>query len=528
VPIFFGNKHVVRMSDANGRHGNSADLFDARHGVSGRAGVLLPDGPQIDPLKIVFEQPDDFDGWRDAAREMIGAGVPPMSVVWQIAGDAGELFGAEGTPPPPAGGPPMFSVPKPFIDLAKAVVCHSDPQRFALLYAILWKLKTNRRALEDRADPLVDRLERLAKEVRRDAHKMHAFVRFREVAEGENTRFVAFFEPEHHIVRREAGFFVRRFANMRWSILTPELSIHWDGEALTEGPGATRAEAPDGDPLEETWRTYYASIFNPARLKVGAMLKEMPKKYWRNMPETSLVAPLIAGARARELEMIERSAASQGRDTAVAAERQLEPGGNLRASWEALLAEARQCTRCDLYKCGTQTVFGEGPLNPRIFFVGEQPGDQEDLAGRPFIGPAGQLFDAALEKAGIDRTETYVTNAVKHFKFVLRGKKRIHSRPDTGEIDACRWWQEQERALIRPPLTVALGATAARSLTGKTVTISRAREAPLVLADGSECWVTVHPSFLLRIPEEDRRLEERARFVEDLRRIRARSEELAA
>ncbi len=496
------------MSDANRRHGDGRGLFAS--------------------LKIVLDQPDDFDGWRDAARELIGAGATPTNVVWQVAGEDGELFGVHGAPPLPAGaGASMFSVPKPFIDLAKAVVCHSEPQRFALLYAMLWKLKGNRRALEDRADPLVDRLARLAKEVRRDAHKMHAFVRFREVAEGDLTRFVAFFEPEHHIVRREAGFFVRRFANMRWSILTPELSIHWDGQTLTEGPGATRADAPDGDPLEETWRTYYASIFNPARLKTRAMLKEMPKKYWRNMPETSLVAPLIAGARARELEMIERSAAKDGLEAAVAAERRLEPGGNLRASWEALLAEARQCTRCDLYKCGTQTVFGEGPLDPRIFFVGEQPGDQEDLAGRPFVGPAGQLFDASLEKAGIDRSQTYVTNAVKHFKFVARGKKRIHSKPDAGEIEACRWWQEQERALIRPLLTVALGATAARSLTGRTVTISRARVAPLILADGSECWVTVHPSFLLRIPEENRRAEERARFVEDLKRIRARSEELA-
>jgi DNA polymerase len=382
--------------------------------------------------------------------------------------------------------------------------------------------------MEDRADPLLDRLEGLAKEVRRDAHKMHAFVRFREVpdADGE-TRFVAWFEPDHHIVRREAGFFVRRFANMRWSILTPELCIHWDRQVLTESPGATRADAPGGDPIEETWKTYYASIFNPARVKVKAMTKEMPKKYWRNMPESALIGDLIAGARARELEMIDRSAAQTGLANAVQAERRLEPGNNLRASWEALLAEARQCTRCDLYKCGTQTVFGEGPLDARILFVGEQPGDQEDLAGRPFVGPAGQLFDAALEKAGIDRSKTYVTNAVKHFKFVARGKKRIHSKPDAGEIDACRWWQEQERALIKPPLTVALGATAARSLTGKTVTISRAREAPLTLADGSECWVTVHPSFLLRIPEEDRRQEERARFVADLKRIRERAEQLA-
>ena len=219
--------------------------------------------------------------------------------------------------------------------------------------------------------------------------------------------------------------------------------------------------------------------------------------------------------------------AEEGLKSALKAERRIEPGSNLRASWEELLKEARTCTRCELYKYGTETVFGEGSLDAAILFVGEQPGDQEDLAGRPFVGPAGQLFDAALEDAGIDRSATYVTNAVKHFKFILRGKRRIHNKPDAGEIEACRWWLDQERALIRPPVTVALGATAARSLTGKTLTISRVREEPLTLIDGSECWVTVHPSFLLRIPEPDRRREERAKFVRDLKRIKARAEKLA-
>ena len=201
--------------------------------------------------------------------------------------------------------------------------------------------------------------------------------------------------------------------------------------------------------------------------------------------------------------------------------------GNLHASWEALLEEARKCTRCDLYKHATQTVFGEGPLDAAIMFVGEQPGDQEDIAGRPFVGPAGQLFDAALEKAGIDRTAVYVTNAVKHFKFVQRGKRRIHNKPDGGEIEACRWWIRHERELIRPPITVALGATAANSLFGKAMAIGKNRGAPLQLADGGECWITVHPSFLLRIPEEDRRREERALFVRDLKRIKVRAAELA-
>ena len=164
----------------------------------------------------------------------------------------------------------------------------------------------------------------------------------------------------------------------------------------------------------------------------------------------------------------------------------------------------------------------------RILFIGEQPGDQEDVAGRPFVGPAGQLFDAALVEAGIDRSQTYVTNAVKHFKFIQRGKRRIHNKPDAGEITACRWWQEQERALVKPAVTVALGATAARSLFGKVVTIGKMRGSPHELPDGSECWVTVHPSFLLRVPDEQRRREERAQFVEDLVRIRKRAEKLAA
>jgi DNA polymerase len=219
--------------------------------------------------------------------------------------------------------------------------------------------------------------------------------------------------------------------------------------------------------------------------------------------------------------------ASEGLKLALEAERAIQPRSNIRTAWEELLNDARDCTRCDLYKFATQTVFGEGPLDASIMFVGEQPGDQEDLAGRPFVGPAGAIFDAALEKAGIDRSAVYVTNAVKHFKFVQRGKRRIHNKPDAGEISACRWWIEHERELIRPPVTVALGATAARSLIGKVVTISKVRGEPLELTDGSECWVTVHPSSILRAPDEEARREGKRLFLRDLKRIKARVEELA-
>jgi uracil-DNA glycosylase len=460
------------------------------------------------PIRTVrLAAPDDFEGWREAARALALVGAAPEEIVWQVAGEAADLFGAPAAAPPaPAG---LFSVSRAFVALAEAVVCHRDPERFALLYAMLVKLRERADALDDKADPLVHRLEAMARAVRRDLHKMHAFLRFREVETDAGPRFVAWFEPDHHIVRAAAGFFVRRFASMRWSILTPALSLHWDGETLSEGPGASKADAPAGDPVEAVWKTYYASIFNPARVKIGAMLKEMPKKYWKNMPETALVAELVKGAQARESEMAAASA--------------VKVGDNVERSWASVRAEAMHCTRCDLHKCATRTVFGEGPLDARLVFVGEQPGDQEDLAGRPFVGPAGQLFDRALAEAGVDRAATYVTNAVKHFKFVRQGRRRIHDKPDGGEIAACRWWLQQELALIRPPLVVALGATAARALFGKVVTISSLRGRGHALPEG-EAWVTVHPSFLLRV--RDDREAEYQKFVADLRRIGERAGEL--
>ena len=201
-------------------------------------------------------------------------------------------------------------------------------------------------------------------------------------------------------------------------------------------------------------------------------------------------------------------------------------GTNVVGSWEILREEATVCTRCPLFKDATQTVFGEGPLDAPLMFVGEQPGDQEDRTGKPFVGPAGLIFDQALAKAGIDRALSYVTNAVKHFKYEQRGKRRIHSKPNAGEIQACRWWYGQERELIRPAVTVALGATAARQMLGKAVTISGTRGVPHQLEDGSEGWVTVHPSFLLRMPDRDAAEVELGRFVDDLKRVRERVEAL--
>lgn len=456
--------------------------------------------------QALLSHPDDFDGWRTAARRFAQAQVPAQDIDWRVEGQVACLLSFD--KPSPADNGAAFSVPRAFLDLAGSAILHREEQRFALLYDLLLHVRANPSLMEDRADPLLRRVEMLAKAVRRDIHKMRAFVRFREVKEADDdSRFVAWFEPDHHIVRANAGFFVRRFTSMRWSILTPEISVHWDKKTLTEGPGATRADAPAGDPVEEVWKSYYAATFNPARLKQRAMLSEMPKKYWRNLPEATLIPELVAGAQAREASMIATPPKTPARPS------------NIAAAWEALRAEAAACTRCHLYRDATQTVFGEGPLDARLVLVGEQPGDQEDLAGRPFVGPAGQLLDQSLEAAKIDRASIYVTNAVKHFKYERRGKRRIHQTPDTPEIQACRWWLDQELSLIRPRILVALGATAARAMLGKAVTINRVRGAPIPLENDVEGWVTVHPSFLLRVPDEERKAAERARFVEELRAI---------
>ncbi|WP_416207988.1 UdgX family uracil-DNA binding protein [Chelativorans sp. M5D2P16] len=190
------------------------------------------------------------------------------------------------------------------------------------------------------------------------------------------------------------------------------------------------------------------------------------------------------------------------------------------ASLDAVREEAEECRRCDLYRNATQTVFGEGGENARAVFVGEQPGDKEDIEGRPFVGPAGKLFDDVLEEVGIERKKTYVTNAVKHFKFEPRGKRRIHSKPNAGEIRACRWWLDQELTFLKPEVTVALGATAARALVGRPVPITKMRGNIVQSAEGVPVFITVHPSSLLRIPDREVRHAARAQFADDMRKVK--------
>ncbi|WP_315779706.1 UdgX family uracil-DNA binding protein [Bradyrhizobium sp. SZCCHNPS1003] len=478
---------------------------------------------------VTLDSNTDFDGWRKAARALAMNDVKPAEVSWRVKGAAADLFDDEAETTLPEVPEGAFSVPASFMELAESAILHSDPNRFTLLYRLLWRLRTNHHLMEITTDPDVAQANALARAVRRDVHKMHAFVRFREVGREREARYVAWFEPEHHIVARAAPFFARRFADMPWSILAPELCAHWDGSRVSFTPGASKADAPSEDRLEELWLRYYASIFNPARLKVKAMEKEMPRKYWQNLPEAKLIQPLIAAASRRTTEMIAEPGTSPHKPQKRVEESEMtrKPTTHAHAAetsrdvestdLETLHEEAAGCRACPLWKDATQTVFGEGPAHAPLMLVGEQPGDKEDLTGHPFVGPAGQILDRALAEAGIDRAKVYVTNAVKHFKFVPRGKIRLHQKPNTPEIKACRQWYERELATVRPALVVALGATAAQSVFGRITPVNKSRGHVVDLPDGPKAMVTVHPSYLLRLPDADAKAREYERFVEDLK-----------
>lgn len=465
--------------------------------------------------RVALHEGADLAGFRSAARSLVAEGIPPDEVVWE-SGEA-TLFGAPLRPDAPA-----LALPRVFGELARLVAPHSDPERYALLYRALWRILTGERALlEIASDPLVHRLGLMARSVRRDIHKMHAYLRFRRL-DGEPERFAAWFEPDHFIVEAATPFFAERFGAMEWLIATPKGSAAWDRRDLYFGPPGERRDAPAGDVFEDGWSAYYAAIFNPARTNPTLMRSHMAKKYWHNLPEAAVIPNLVRAAANRTSGMIDRETTMPKKrmpEAALATMHDQAPE-NLE-ELNALIGAAGP-----LVPGATQAVFGEGPVGAAIALVGEQPGDEEDIAGRPFVGPAGRLLDRALADAGIERSKAYLTNAVKHFKFERRGKRRLHAKPTAGEISHYRWWLERELDLVHPRLTVALGASAVLALAGKAIPVTRARGAATFLHERPGL-ITVHPSYLLRLPEETAKAEAYAHFVADLREAKALSERKA-
>jgi DNA polymerase len=437
-----------------------------------------------------------FEEWRRHARALAAAHVPPQEVAWA---ESEPLFAPD---PSPETSEPL-SVPKEFAAEAPLVACFRAPSRWALLYRVLFRLTHGERhLLSIDTDDDTRRFHLMAKSVRRDIHKTHAFVRFRESGEW----MIAYHRPDHLTLPLSASFFARRFGSMRWAILTPDASAWWDLTELRFGPGAPRSAAPAADELEDLWRAYYASTFNPARLNPDLMKKELPVRHWATLPEAALFPELLAGAERRTAAMIDTAQPSAAEFVPLSR----DPG--------ALAEAARACRGCDLWRDATQTVFGAGPRDARIVMVGEQPGDREDLDGAPFVGPAGQLLDRALEAAGLARSDLYLTNAVKHFKFTREGKRRIHATPRGREISACKPWLEAELEATQPECIVCLGLTALQSVAGRRFALERERgrffphpAAPL------GAFATVHPSALLRMPDPVLREREFSRFVSELR-----------
>jgi DNA polymerase len=362
-------------------------------------------------------------------------------------------------------------------------------------------------------DDEVHRLEQMEKSVRRDAHKMKAFVRFREVMQNGVPHYIAWHNPDHFIVRKVAPFFSRRFKAMVWTILTKDESVSWDQQQLTYFPGVDRSAAPSMDELEDLWRTYYANIFNPARIKLKAMTAEMPVRHWATLPETEIIDQMLAAAPARVKQML---AHSEGYERSA---RDYFPDPAQPVSMERLAAAISGCRGCDLHCHATQPVFGVGPLDAKIVFVGEQPGDQEDLTGQPFVGPAGEVLDRALVEAGLDRASLYLTNTVKHFKFERHGKQRLHKRPNSREIRACMPWFEAEWGQLKAHTLVCLGATAASALIDPGFRLQQQRGKWTRSKYCQRTLATWHPASILRLRDAAQRQLRMHELVSDLRLI---------
>jgi DNA polymerase len=447
----------------------------------------------------------NFAEWRDAARALLQAGVPPEAVSWGTL-DGGDLFSGAPAPAGPADNAaipsdkpkPAPHLPRSLMEMLQQAACYRDPDRWAFLYRVVWRWTQGEHDVQSPADPDGGRLHAMVKAVRREEHDMHAYIRFRErPPEAGDPRFVAWFEPRHDVLPQVAEHFVARMGKVSWMIATPDASVLWDGQTLHQAGPLMSSAADLEDAGEALWLTYYRSIFNPARVNAQLMQSHIPSRFWKNLPEGAIVPSLVSQAElgARKIGQVQAVGRRSGATIPISAEA-AQPDREQPSKLD-------ECRRCELWQYATQAVGGEGSKRSPIMIVGEQPGDQEDLAGKPFIGPAGKLLDQVFAQAGVDRTSIYLTNAVKHFKWEPRGKRRLHKTPVQREIEACHYWLEKELAAVKPKVIVAMGATALKSVLRKgTVTLKDTLGKPIRNDDGTWVVTIYHPSYVLRVPDE--------------------------
>ncbi len=458
-----------------------------------------------------------YPHWRSLALAAIDAGLPPDAVTWidqgqapgAQAGDAqmGLAYAGEGDsggetadpsrlPTAAAPAKPGLRVSKAFAQLLQEAALYRSPQRWSLLYRALWRWAQGDRSAASAADEDGARLNAMSKAVRRAHHDMIAYLRFRRREPGGVPEYVAWYAPDHDVLASAADHFARRMGSTSWWIATPQGAALWDGRTLTFSPvpadaPALQADAQD-DQIEPLWLVYYKSIFNPARLNETALQQRMPVRFWKGLPEGPLIPGLVAEARNGARRDGQADAVGQMRGKTIAIEH--EAAQPQRAAPSTL----EDCRRCELWRHATQAVPGEGPPSARLMLIGEQPGDHEDLSGRAFIGPAGQVLDEALAQAGVARDSVYLTNAVKHFKWEPRGKQRLHKTPGQREVEACSHWLQEEVQRLRPAVIVTLGATALKAVLGPKASLQAHLGQPLRVGDS---WViaTWHPSYALRV-----------------------------
>ncbi len=450
-----------------------------------------------------------FAQWRDVARPLLSAGIAPEQIEWRLGRSLEPLA-------PALALSASLRLSRQLIELLETISCFRHDGRWDLMYRLAWRSLRQPHLLEDAADPDVHRAMQMANAVNREIHKMHAFVRFREMTDepGEK-KYFAWFEPTHDILRQGVPFFCKRFPNMAWMIATPDGTALWRNGELQFVETADKSMLPKADAHEGLWRTYYRNICNVSRINPPAMRREMPQRYWRNLPESVEIQTLLRDGQAsfaqRQREAVDLELAKARAMQRALADLPDHSGG------------PSACRRCDIWRHATQAVLGEGSTTASIMLIGEQPGDEEDLRGRPFVGPAGRVLDEALRNAGLDRSGLYITNAVKHFKWQPRGKRRLHKRPDASEVMACNHWLAAEVSQIKPRIIVALGASALRAIAGRTDSIESARHLQISHASGAQLVCTYHPSAILRA-DSTNAAQLRSYLIEDLRRAR----ELAA
>ena len=457
-----------------------------------------------------------FDEWRLAARDLLAHQVAPHAVQWISHKDGGDLFahheGQAEAPVPLRQGSPTLRISRKLMDMLQSAACCRVPNRWAFLYLVLWRWQQGEHDVISAADEDGAKLHAMVKAVKREEHDMHAYIRFRERrAEAGPPQFVAWFEPGHDVLPQVARHFAARMGRVTWMIATPDASVMWDGATLHSTGPLMRGPEDIDDAGEALWLTYYRSIFNPARLNADLMHGHIPSRFWKNLPEGSVVPEMVsqAAAGARKVGQTRSVGERDGTIIPIAASR-AQPQREAPSTLDA-------CRRCELWKDATQAVGGVGPERARIMLVGEQPGDQEDLAGLPFVGPAGQLLERAMGQAELERWEIYLTNAVKHFKWEPRGKRRMHKTPAQREVEACHYWLDSELAQVAPEVVVALGSTALKSVTGNPHAALKDVLGKPFQHQGRWVIAVYHPSYVLRVPGEELKAQAFALMVEGLR-----------